>query len=49
VKSITSYRRFREQANYLNGDDSSGAAPSTSLYEDGSRETRLNFNLLHRH
>jgi hypothetical protein len=49
LKNITSYRRFCEQAKYLNGDDESGAEPSTSLYADGSRETRLNFNLLHRH
>ena len=49
VKNITSYRRFREQAKYLNGEDESGAEPSMSLYADGSREPRLNFNLLHRH
>jgi hypothetical protein len=48
-ESITSYRRFRKQADYLNGDDESGAEPSSSLYADGNRETRLNFNLLHRH
>lgn len=49
VKSIRSYRRFREQARYLSGEDASGAESSASLYADGSREPRLNFNLLHRH
>jgi hypothetical protein len=49
VKNITSHRRFREQADYLNGDGDSGAEPSASLYADGGREARLNFNLLHRH
>ena len=49
VKSIKSHRRFRTQASYLNGEDESGAEPSTSLYADGNREARLNFNLLHRH
>ena len=48
AKNITSYRRFREQAKYLNGEDECGTEPSMSLYADGSREPRLNFNLLHR-
>ncbi|HEV7403025.1 MAG TPA: hypothetical protein VGO11_08875 [Chthoniobacteraceae bacterium] len=49
VKGITSYRRFREQADYLNGVDDAGAIPATALYSDGSHDPRLNFNLLHRH
>jgi hypothetical protein len=47
VKNIKSYRRFREQARYLNGDDDSDAIPAVALYGAGSREPRLNFNLLH--
>ena len=49
LKNIKSYRRFRRQAMYMNGEDSDGAAPSASLYASDDRNWRLNFNLLHRH
>jgi hypothetical protein len=45
LKSIRSYRRFREQAAYVTGDV--GALAST--YADAARPWRLDFNLLHRH
>ena len=45
-KNIKSYRRFKDQAAYLNGEDDSGSE-STSLYSDGDREWRINFALLH--
>ena len=45
-KNIKSYRRFQDQAAYLNGEDDSGSE-STSLYSDGDRDWRINFALLH--
>ena len=36
----------RDQAAYLNGEDPSGNE-STSLYSDGDRDWRINFDLLH--
>jgi hypothetical protein len=49
VKNIRSYRRFCDQARYVNGDDENAAAPSPSLYASDDRERKLNFNLLHRY
>ena len=49
VKNIRSYDRFCRQAAYLNGEDPAGAQPSPSLYADDDRDSRLHFNLLHRH
>ena len=49
VKNITSYRRFLEQAKYFNGDDDCAVNLAESMYADGYRERRINFNLLHRH
>lgn len=49
LKNIKSYRRFREQSAYVNGEDANAAAQSISLYADDTREWLLNFNLLHRH
>jgi len=49
VKNIKSYRRFCQQARYVNGEDENSAAQSTSLYADDDRDWQLNFNLLHRH
>jgi len=48
LKNIKSYRRFCQQASYVNGEDESAAAQSFSLYADDDREWQLNFNLLHR-
>lgn len=48
LKNIKSYERFQRQVAYLNGDDE-GAAPSSSLYAGDDRDTRIRFNLLHRH
>lgn len=49
VKSIRSYRRFCQQASYVNGEDDNAAAQSASLYANDDRDRQLNFNLLHRH
>jgi hypothetical protein len=49
VKNIKSYRRFCQQAGYVNGENENSAAQSTSLYADDDRDWQLNFNLLHRH
>jgi hypothetical protein len=49
VKNIKSYRRFRAQADYINGEDENAAPQSSSLYANDDREWQLNFNLLHRH
>ena len=47
VKNITSYDRFKAQAEYLNGEtDASPLASST--YEGDDRAPRIRFNLLHR-
>lgn len=48
LKSIKSYRRFCQQASYVNGEDETVAARSAPLYA-GDREWQINFNLLHRH
>lgn len=48
-KNIKSYRRFDNQAKYLNGEDVSAPAQSMSMYADDDRDWRINFNLLHRH
>jgi hypothetical protein len=49
VKNIRSYRRFCEQARYVNGEAEHAAAPSPSLYANDDRERKLDFNLLHRY
>jgi hypothetical protein len=49
LKNIKSYRRFCQQAAYINGEDENAAAQSTSLYSDDDRDWELNFNLLHRY
>jgi hypothetical protein len=47
VKNITSYDRFRAQAEYLNGE--TDVAPlAASTYEGDDRSPRIRFNLLHR-
>ena len=47
VKNITSYDRFKAQAEYLNGE--TDAAPlAASTYEGDDRSPRIRFNLLHR-
>jgi hypothetical protein len=48
LKDIKSYDRYRKQVNYLNGEDETAAAPSSSLYANDDRERFLHFNLLHR-
>ncbi len=48
LKNIKSYERFRQQAAYLNGEDNTAAAQSTSLYANDDRDYLINFNLLHR-
>ena len=45
-KSIKSYRRLKDQADYLNGEDDA-ASESSSLYSDGDRDWQINFALLH--
>ena len=47
VKNITSYDRFKAQAEYLNGE--TDVAPlAASTYEGDDRSPRIRFNLLHR-
>jgi hypothetical protein len=48
VKNIKSYQRFSDQAKYVKGEDENAARASFSIYSDGDREPRLDFNLLHR-
>ena len=48
LKDIKSYDRYRKQVAYLNGEDETAAAPSSSLYANDDRDRFLNFNLLHR-
>lgn len=48
VKNIKSYQRFSDQAKYVKGEDENAARASFSVYSDGDRDLRLDFNLLHR-
>jgi len=46
VANVEDYPKFLRA--YLRGEEAGVAAPSTSVYEDGRRQPRLAFNLLHR-